>query len=128
MGFRSGAYATVWEIQPMSDTFTKGRISISKKNRDTGEYDTQFSGYVMFAGTSAASKAAKLKEKDRIKLGDTDVTTKYNKEKNVTYTNFKIYDFEMADFQGDGSRGSMPDHDLGYEGHSEDMDSGNLPF
>ena len=127
MGFRSGAYATVWEIQPMSDTFTKGRISITRKNKDTGEYETQFSGFVMFAGTGAASKAAKLKEKDRIKLGDTDVTTKYNKEKNVTYTNFKIYDFEMADFQNE-NRGTMPAHDLGYEGNSDDMDSSNLPF
>lgn len=31
MGFRTGAYAKVWEVSPMSDTSTKIRISVSRK-------------------------------------------------------------------------------------------------
>ena len=37
------------------------RLSISKKNRATGEYEQDFSGFVMFVGTACAKKAAALK-------------------------------------------------------------------
>lgn len=95
MGFRTGSFAKVWEVTPMSDTSTKVRMSISRKNKQTGEYEQDFSGFVVAVGTAAASKAAKLKEGDRIKLGDVDVSTSYNKEKGVTYTNFKMFSFEV---------------------------------
>lgn len=94
MGFRNGAYATIWEVKPVSDTLVNLRISISHKNKETGEYDVDFSGYVAAIGSNAAKYAAKLKEKDRVRLGDTDVSTKYDKEKNRTYTNFKVFSFE----------------------------------
>lgn len=38
MGFRSGAYAKVWDVSPVSDTATKLRVSISRKDKNTGEY------------------------------------------------------------------------------------------
>ena len=38
MGFRTGAYAKVWEVTPMSDTSTKVRMSISRKNKQSGEF------------------------------------------------------------------------------------------
>lgn len=86
MGFRTGSYATIWTVESASDTRTKARISISRKNKQTGEYDTDFSGFVDFIGTAAARKALSLKEKDRIKLGDVDVTNNYSKETGKTYT------------------------------------------
>lgn len=95
MGFRTGAYAKVWEVTPMSDTSTKVRMSISRKNKQSGEYEQDFSGFVLAIGTAAAKKAAGLKEGNRIKLGDVDVTTKFDKEKKVTYTNFKMFSFEL---------------------------------
>lgn len=97
MGFRQGAWATVWEVTPMSDTFTKCRISTSRKDRETGQYETDFSGYVAFVGTATAAKAAKLSERERIKLGDVDVTVKYVKESNKQFTNFKAFSFETQD-------------------------------
>ena len=97
MGFRTGAFAKIWEVKPFSDTSVKLRLSISRKNKATQEYEQDFSGYVNAVGTAAAKKAAGLKEGDRIKIGDVDVTTKYDPEKKVTYTNFKIFSFEMAD-------------------------------
>lgn len=97
MGFRKESYATIWTVEPISDTLTKARISISRKNKQTGNYDTDFSGFVSFIGTAAAKKAACLKEKDRIRLGDVDVTNRYDKEKNVTYTNFTVFSFETQD-------------------------------
>ena len=95
MGFRTGAYARIWEVSPFSDTSVKLRLSVSRKNKQTDEYEQDFSGYANAIGTAAAKKAACLKEGDVIKLGDVDVTTKYDKEKKVTYTNYKIFSFEV---------------------------------
>ncbi len=125
MGFRTGAYAKVWEVTPMSDTSTKVRLSVSRKNKQTGEYEQDFSGFVLCIGTAAARNAAKLKEGARIKLGDCDVTTKYDAQKKVTYTNFKLFSFEDAD--GNSSTGSdktdpQPTVDEG------EIDENRLPF
>lgn len=110
MGFRTNAYATIWNVEPVSDTRTKARISISRKNKQTGEYETDFSGFVDFIGTAAAKKSACLKEKDRIRLGEIDVTNNYVKEKNVTYTNFKIFSFEtQAEIDASGASTNYSD-------------------
>ena len=74
-------------------------MSISKKNKQTNQYETDFSGFVRFIGT-AHQRANTLKEKDRIKIGDCEVTNSYNKEKNVTYTNFAVFSFEDANSNG----------------------------
>ena len=95
MGFRKDAYCTVWSVDPVSDVQTKARISISRKDKQTGEYIEDFSGFVSFFGTAAAKKAASLKERDRIKLGDVDVRSKYDREKKVTYYNFNVYSFDI---------------------------------
>ena len=128
MGFRNGAFATVWESESISDANTKARISVSRKNKETGEYETEFSGFVNFFGTAAASKAARLKEKDRIKLGEVDVTTKYVKEKNVTYTNYKVFSFEMADDSSSKPRGGGLDDDLNDDVDNGEISEGNLPW
>ena len=110
MGFRNGSFATVWTSEVKSQRLTRCRISISKKNKDTGEYDQTFSGYVAFAGSAAASRAAKLKERDRIKLLEVDVENSYDKENKKEYTNFLVYDFEMAEGnQPQGSGGASID-------------------
>lgn len=130
MGFRAGSYATIWSVESASDTRTKARISISRKNKQTGEYDTDFSGFVDFIGTAAAKKALMLKEKDRIRLGDVDVTNNYNKEKGITYTNFKIFSFEtQSEINGSGGVGNS-----GYDTEpqknvdSGEIDDSQLPF
>ncbi len=125
MGFRTGAYAKVWEVTPMSDTSTKVRLSISRKNKQTGEYEQDFSGFVLCIGTAAARNAAKLKEGARIKLGDCDVTTKYDAQKKVTYTNFKLFSFENAD--GDSS--TEPDNTSPQPTVDDgEIDENRLPF
>lgn len=105
MGFRDGAYAMVSAgrdkegnpinpVKPMSETWTKVRLYISRKNKDTGEYEPEFSGICDFFGSANAKKALSLKDKDRIKLEGTDVSVVYNREKQTTYTNFKVFGFE----------------------------------
>lgn len=103
MGFRSGSFAKVWTVEPKTDTNTTARISISRKNKQTGEYEQDFSGFVSFVGTATAKKAACLKEGDRIKLGDVDVTTTYNGDKKIIYTNYKCFSFDI-----EGSASEVP--------------------
>ena len=95
MGFRNNAFATVWSVEPGKGNFTKVRLSVRRKNKD-GQYEQDFAGFCTFIG-QAHAKAARLKEKDRIKLGDVDVSNSYDKEKQKEYINFKVFDFEMAD-------------------------------
>lgn len=110
MGFRKGAYCTVWSVDPVSDTVTKARVSISRKDKQTGEYVEDFSGFVTFFGTATARKATTLKERDRIQLDEVDVGTKYDKAKNVTYYNFKVFSFDVVNNTGNGnSGGNQPD-------------------
>lgn len=122
MGFRTGAYATVWEVSRVSDTLTKGRISINRKNKNTGEYVQDFGGYVAFIGTACASKALKLKERARIKLDSVDVSTKYDKERNKTFTDFNIFSFDIAETVGESSA-----EDQNNTTGDDDL-SGDLPF
>ena len=137
MGFRTGAYATVWEVSPHSERMTKVRMSISHKNKMTGEYENDYSGYCMFAGSGAAASAMKLKERDRIRLGDVEVKTKYDKDKKITYYNFYVYSFEMVN----GNSGSMSNRftpvkassygDSSYNdpnAYDGDYSEDNLPF
>lgn len=127
MGFRSGAYCTVWEVNPISDVNTKARISISRKSRQTGEYETDFSGFVYFIGTAAAKKAACLKEKDRIKLGDVDLSNKYDSEKKVTYYNPKIFSFEtQEEYEGTVQQSEEPSPKKPVD--DGEVDEERLPF
>lgn len=122
MGFRTGAYAKVWEVKPVSDTLTKLRISISKKNKQSGEYEQDFADFVAAIGTAAAKKAAGLKEGDKIKLGDVDVSNSYNKEKGIKYTNFKLFSFEI-----DGGT-PAPAYDPVPVVDDGELDDSHLPF
>lgn len=127
MGFRKESYATIWTVESVSDTLTKARISISRKNKQTGNYDTDFSGFVSFVGTAAAKKAACLKEKERIRLGDVDVTNRYDKEKNVTYTNFKVFSFETQDeLDGNNHQDDAPTPKTPVD--EGEVDDSRLPF
>lgn len=100
MGFRNEAWATVWKVEKVSDVNTKIQLSVSKKNKQSGEYEQDFSGFVNFIGKDCAPKALGLKERDRIRLKEVDVSTTYNKEKKITYTNYKVFAFDSGDDTG----------------------------
>lgn len=124
MGFRKDSFASVWgDARPVSGTLTRRRITISRKDKQTGEYVQDFGGFVSFIGTACAQKALKLKERDRIKLGDVDVTNRYDKEANKEYTNFNVYSFELANSGSDHVQPSREQPDSGY-----DDSDGELPF
>ena len=100
------------------------RLSISRKNKETEQYEDEFSGFCMFIG-EARAKAERLKERDRIKLGDVDVTRRYDKEKNREYYTFKVFSFEMADAPG-GQRSEPAGNPIDHNPVDDAGDS--LPF
>ena len=124
MGFRTGAYATCWEIEPGKGKFTKVRMSINRKNKDTGEYEQEFQGYCTFIG-HAHAKAQRLKRQDRIRLGDVDVTNTYDKEAKREYITYKVFTFDMADEASSAPRQEAPQESQASEG---DTDEETLPF
>lgn len=128
MGFRKDAYCTIWSVEPVSDVQTKARISISRKDKQTGEYTEDFSGFISFFGTAVAKKAAILKERDRIKLGDVDVRSKYDKAKNITYYNFNVYSFEEQNGIGNDRPANTQSSSPQPTVDDGNIDDSRLPF
>lgn len=95
MGFRVDAYAKVWEVNDKGN-YSEARISISKKNKLTNEYETDFQSRVRLVGQA---HNCRVRANDRIKIKACDVSTRYNKETKVTYTNFVIFELETDDEQ-----------------------------
>lgn len=96
MGFRAGNFCKIWSVESTKPNVTKVRLSTSRKNKQTGQYETDFSGYCNFVGNCAVS-ALKLREGDRIKLGDVDVSNRYDKEAKREYVNYTVFSYEMVD-------------------------------
>ena len=97
MGFRGGknlqygTVATFWKANEPKGKTIDANISIRKKNKDTDQYETDFSGYVKFCGEKMVEFVKRLKEKDKIEIESFDVTNKYDKEKKTTYTNISVF-------------------------------------
>lgn len=126
MGFRQDArFVKVWEVEDKGNYHIVS-LSTSKKNKETDKYETDFSNkFVRFIGT-AHKLAADLKEGDVIKLGSCEVTNKYDKEKNTTYTNYLVYSFEKED-DNSNSNQSVAKKDDSFMNISDSIDE-ELPF
>lgn len=126
MGFRQDArFVKVWEVEDKGNYHIVS-LSTSKKNKETDKYETDFSNkFVRFIGT-AHNLAANLKVGDVIKLGSCEVTNKYDKDKNTTYTNYLVYSFEK---EGDNSNSYQLEAKKaeGFMKIPDDVDS-ELPF
>lgn len=127
MGFRTGSYAKVWEVLPVSDTRTKVRLSISRKVND--EYVQDFGDYVSFSGTASARKAASLKSGDRIKLGDVDVRNRYDANNRKTYYYPTVFTFDIVSSGNAQTASPQNQHGGVDEGeYGEDESGDHLPF
>lgn len=126
MGFRANSFAKVWAVESTKPNITKVRLSTSRKNKQTGQYETDFSGYCSFVGNCAVA-ALKLREGDRIKLGDVDVSNRYDREAKREYTFYTVFGFEMADSNFSGSA-SASDAPAAVEENPVETDSNGLPF
>jgi hypothetical protein len=124
MGLKTGGYATIWSVETKGK-YAKVKLTTSKKNKETEQYETDFSSFVIFVG-EANTGAGKLKEKDRIKIGDFEVTNKYDKDKKITYTNYAVFSFEMAD--GSGKAATPKKAEKPVEENVPDSSNDELPW
>ena len=96
MGFKLDGYAKVWKVEDKGN-YHVVQMSTSKKNTQTGSYETDFSNnFVRFIGT-AHTQAKTLNEGDRIKIGSCEVTSKYDKVKQKDFVNYLVFSFEKVD-------------------------------
>lgn len=126
MGFRNGAYLTIWEVLPQ-EKFIKVRGSTSRKNKESGEYITDFSGFVAFIG-AARDKAKNLAVKDRIKISECEVTNRFDKLKNQTFTNFTVFDYEPVEYSPKKEGNEENAEALAEKKVEEIEESEDLPF
>lgn len=101
MGFKNGAYATVWETRDRNGR-AEARMSINRKDQN-GNYVTDWSDWVTLIG--AAKDLVGAAAKTRIRLGDVDVSNRYDKEKKVMYVNYKMFTYENPNANGNNSGG-----------------------
>lgn len=108
MGFRNDAYAKIWKKEDKGK-YHLVNLSISKKNKESGEYETCFSdGTVRFIGT-AHEQIKALPDGARIKLKSVDVTNRYDKDRHMTYVNYCVFAFEPVE------NGNRPVNQGGYQ-------------
>lgn len=141
MGFRTNAYAKVWKIEKGDGNFWVAEMSTSKKMKKDGKdvlkdgkpvYNTDWSNkFTRLVGT-AAQEAEGISDGDTIKIGECEVTNKWDAEKKVMYTNYVIYSFEMPEDNGSKPAKSTSNQRMkskkDYVEIPDDIDEGELPF
>ena len=93
MGFRTNAYAKVWKIEKGNGNFYNAEMSVSHKNKETGNYETDWANKFVRLVGKAATQAESISSGDTVRIGDCDVTNKWDKEKKIMYTNYVIFSF-----------------------------------
>lgn len=100
MGFRTGAYARIWKVEDKGN-YSLCNLSISRKKKDSDEFDTEFQdGFVRLVGNAHEfAKGLKIgKSGAPVKITSCDVTNRYDAKKGSTYVNFAIFGLEDATY------------------------------
>lgn len=92
--FSTGSFAKIWESTDKGN-YHECKLSTSVKNRQTGEYETDFQGFVRFVGKAHGQMPL---PNQRIKITSCGVTRRYDKTAKREYTNFLVFEYEL---QGD---------------------------
>ena len=137
MGFRTGAYAKIWKVEKGTGNFYVADMSTSKKMKDKAgieikengktKYETDWKNkFVRLVGV-AAKQAEMIKEGDSLKIEACEVTNKYVKEKDTTYTNYVIYAFSDEEQNPKSANGKNP-ADTSFVNIPDNVENEELPF
>lgn len=100
--FSTGSYAHIWKLEDKGN-YHVAQMSTSKKSNETGEYEKDWNdNFVRLVGT-AHNQAKTLDTSKNVKIGRCGVSNNYSKEKNTTYTNYVIFNFEDNDSNTSGN-------------------------
>jgi hypothetical protein len=116
--FSVNSYAKIKEVEDKGN-YSVCKISISKKNKTTGNYETDFVGKVRFVGQSHLQRPLK---DQRIKITSCGVSNCYVKDDKLEFLNIPTYTVFAYELQDDNGASSSEPMRL------EPIDSSELPF
>lgn len=122
--FSNGAYAKIWKIVNKSAKYVDLNISTSSKDKLTGKYSSDFSGYARFIGKAFSIN---YEEGMSVKLISVGVTQKYDKVTQKKYTNFLVFDAEIAEKNGETPKPAQTKSPFDTPNNIENEDE-QLPF
>lgn len=94
MSLRVGAYATIWEARNNNGTVSVN-LSTSRKDKSTGNYVTDWSGWMrVYADQDAMLQ---LPRKTRIVIDEFSVSNRYDKEAHQTNTYYSLFKYHLLD-------------------------------
>ncbi len=105
--FSEGNYAHIWELEDKGK-YHEARMSTSRKNSQTGEYEQDWSSFGVILVATAHEQAKNLDTSKNVRIGRCGVSNKYDKEKKITYTNYVIFNFEDENSNSGGSNTQKP--------------------
>lgn len=108
MGFRVDTYCKIWKIEDKGN-YSVASISVSRKNKETGAYDTDFQhNFVRLVGNAHNDCKGVDIPKNGLsaKITSCDVTTKYDADNDKNYTNYIIFGLELSENSSNSSKPS----------------------
>ena len=128
--FSVDVFVKIWKVTDKGN-YAEVECSTSKKNRDTGKYEVDFSSkYVRFVGSAYAKRP---RDGERVKITSCGVQNVFEKDGQKQYMknpSFVIFDFEREG--GSDSNAYVPSEYSSFNSNGfEDFGAGegeNLPF
>lgn len=129
MGFGVNCFAKIKEVVEKHDNYSVCKITVTKKNKLTNEYELQFSAHCRFVGN--AHKSVPMKDQ-RIKITSCDVTNCYkDKDGNLQFTKnpqYVVFGYELQESQGASANVPYNPYDNGVNFEDLSSNSDDLPF
>lgn len=129
MGFGVNSYAKIKEVVEKHDNYSVCKITVTKKNKLTNEYELQFSAHCRFVGN--AHKSVPMKDQ-RIKITSCDVTNCYkDKDGKLQFTKnpqYVVFGYELQESQGASAPMPYNPYDNGVNFEDLSSNSDDLPF
>lgn len=131
MAFGNGQFVKIWDVTDKG-TYTEVSMSSSRKNKQTGEYEMDFSSkYVRFIGKAKLQNPMKGQ---RIKITESSVQNIYYKNGERQFLKNPVFIVFSYELQQDGAQSNayVPSaYTQGSSGGFEEVgidDSSDLPF
>lgn len=129
MGFGVNCYAKIKEVVEKHDNYSVCKITVTKKNKLTNEYELQFSAHCRFVGN--AHKSVPMADQ-RIKITSCDVTNCYkDKDGKLQFTKnpqYVVFGYELQESQGASANVPYNPYDNGVNFEDLSSDDSSLPF
>lgn len=98
--FGNDAKGRIWKFSKIEDKYADCQFSTSAKNRQSGEWETDFSANIRIIGKDKVDKIRNVvipKGGIKIQITKCGVTRIYDREKDTNYERFLVFDFLLED-------------------------------